>query len=164
MIICVLGKSNAGKTVFADYLTKKFNIDKVVTTTTRAPRKGEVKGVHYHFLTKEEAEQQIKEGRYVEYDRFNSNIYGCRYEDFNLDKNSIIVITPAGYRALKKAYGEAVIGIYINPPFFTRLGRIIKRDKGNYKKAFGRYFADAKAFKNMEEVIEIKKVFKISGF
>lgn len=161
MIICILGKSNAGKTVFANYLSKKFNIDKVVTTTTRKPRKGEVNGIHYHFLTKEDAESQIAQGRYVEYDRFNSQIYGCRYEDFHLEENSFIVITPTGYRSLKKAFPDEVIGIYINPPFFTRLGRILKRDKGNYMEAFKRYLADAKEFKGLDDVIEIRKVFEI---
>lgn len=161
MIICILGKSNAGKTVFANYLSKKFNIEKVVTTTTREPRDGELNGIHYHFLTKEEAENQIKEDRYVEYDRFNSQIYGCRYEDFDLKKNSFIVITPVGFKSLKKAFPEEVIGVYINPPFFTRLSRILKRDKGHYKEAFQRYLADAKEFKDLQDVIEIKKVFKI---
>lgn len=162
MIICILGKSNAGKTVFANYLCKKFNIDKVVTTTTRPPRSGEVNGIHYHFLTMEAAEKQIKEGRYVEYDRFNGQIYGCRYEDFDLKKNAFIVITPVGYKSLKKAFPEEVIGVYINPPFLTRVSRIFKRDKGNYKEAFKRYLADNKEFKNVKDVIEIKKVFEIS--
>ncbi len=161
MIICILGKSNAGKTVFANYLSKKFNIEKVVTTTTRKPREGEINGIHYHFLTREEAEQQISQGRYVEYDRFNSQIYGCRFEDFNLEKNIFIVITPIGFRSLKKAFPDKVIGIYINPPFHIRLRRILKRDKGHYKEAFKRYLADAKEFKDLEDVIEIKKVFKI---
>lgn len=161
MIICILGKSNAGKTVFANYLSKKFNIDKVVTTTTRKPREGEINGIHYHFLTREEAETQIAQGRYVEYDRFNSQIYGCRYEDFNMDKNSFIVITPVGFRSLKKAFPEQVIGVYINPPFFIRLGRILKRDKGHYREAFSRYVADLREFTDLEDVIEIRKVFKI---
>lgn len=161
MIICILGKSNAGKTVFANYLSKKFNIEKVVTTTTREPREGEINGIHYHFLTREEAEQQISQGRYVEYDRFNSQIYGCRFEDFNLEKNIFIVITPIGFRSLKKAFPDKVIGIYINPPFHIRLRRILKRDKGRYKEAFKRYLADAKEFRDLEDVIEIKKVFKI---
>lgn len=161
MIICILGKSNAGKTVFANYLSKKFNIDKVITTTTRKPREGEINGIHYHFLTREEAESQIAQGRYVEYHRFNAQIYGCRYEDFNMDKNSFIVITPVGFRSLKKAFPEQVIGVYINPLFFIRLGRILKRDKGHYREAFKRYVADAKEFKDIEDVIEIRKVFKI---
>lgn len=163
MIICILGKSNAGKTVFAEYLSRKFKIDKVITTTTREPRDHEVNGVHYHFLSKEQAENQIKDGRYVEYDRFNSKIYGCRYEDFNLEKDTFIVITPAGFKALKKAFPEKVIGIYINPPFLTRMGRILHRDKGNYKEAFKRYLADNKEFKDLKEVIEVKKVFEIKN-
>ena len=161
MIICILGKSNAGKTVFANYLSKKFNIDKVITTTTRKPRAGEVNGIHYHFLARAEAEKQIAGEKYVEYDRFNSQIYGCRYEDFDLKKNSFIVITPSGFRSLKKAFPEEVIGIYINPPFFTRIARILNRDKGNYVEALKRYLADAKAFKGLDDVIEIRKVFKI---
>lgn len=161
MIICILGKSNAGKTVFANYLSKHFNIHRVVTTTTRKPRDGEIDGVHYHFLTKEEANEQIKEGRYVEYDIFNSQIYGCRYEDFNVEGNLLIVITPIGYKALKKVFKDNVIGIYINPPFTVRIKRILKRDKGRYIEAIKRFLSDMNEFKDIEDVIEVKKIFDI---
>lgn len=61
----------------------------------------------------------------------------------------------------EKAFPDQVTGVYINPSFFIRLGRILKRDKGDYRKSFKRYVADVKEFRGLEDFIEIRKIFKI---
>lgn len=47
-----------------------------ISHTTRKPRTGEEDGVHYHFTPKEEMEQMIKAGEFVEYAHVHGNIYG----------------------------------------------------------------------------------------
>jgi guanylate kinase len=47
-----------------------------VSTTTRAPRPGEVDGQHYHFVTKKVFEQQIKRGAFYEYAEVFGHYYG----------------------------------------------------------------------------------------
>ncbi len=47
-----------------------------VSHTTRAPRPGEVDGVHYHFVSKAEFEQLISEDAFFEYAEVFGNYYG----------------------------------------------------------------------------------------
>lgn len=166
MIVAIIGKSNSGKTTFAEYLKNKTGIKNVVTCTTRPMRKNEIDGVHYNFLKTEEALQQVWDGKfleYVEYDVLGKErwLYGTRYEDIDININQLIVINPEGLETLKKKYKEDVLSIFIKPNSFVRIKRILKRDKGNYKEAFRRYIADYKDFKNVKADIIIKD-FKIN--
>ena len=54
MIIAVLGKSNSGKTTFVEHMPKAYELTRVITSTSRPMRKGEVNGVHYNFYSYEE--------------------------------------------------------------------------------------------------------------
>ena len=47
-----------------------------ISCTTRKPRPGEVDGVHYYYLSKEEFEKRIANGDFIEYARVFDNIYG----------------------------------------------------------------------------------------
>jgi guanylate kinase len=51
-LITLTGPSCAGKTTLEDRLIKA-GFDRVISNTTRAPRRGEIDGVHYHFRTPE---------------------------------------------------------------------------------------------------------------
>ena len=53
-MIVLVGASASGKTEIAKLIIKNHGFEKMVTTTTRPMRVGEVKDVDYHFLTKEE--------------------------------------------------------------------------------------------------------------
>jgi guanylate kinase len=51
-----------------------------VSHTTRNPRKGEVDGVNYHFIKKDEMLQQIKENKFVEHATVHDNLYGTSFK------------------------------------------------------------------------------------
>ena len=69
--------SGAGKTTLKDKVIGEFpDIVYSISATTRAPREGEVNGVHYFFKTKEEFEQMIKDDALVEYNLVHGNYYG----------------------------------------------------------------------------------------
>lgn len=157
MLYVILGKSCSGKTTLADKLSKKYKIDKIITSTSRPRRKSEEPMIDYFFYDYDTMKKEIDEGKYIEHTEFNGWLYGTKFSDIDINKDSIIVLNPEGYRKLKQLYGYKVIGIYINPLPFTRLFRILKRDK-NYIESFRRFIADIKDFKNLKDVIEIKKV------
>jgi guanylate kinase len=50
-----------------------------VSHTTRNPRPGEVNGVDYHFTTRAQFEQDISEGKFMEYCEVHGNLYGTSY-------------------------------------------------------------------------------------
>ena len=78
MLYVIAAPSGAGKTTIVKELLRK-NKDLVfsVSATTRDRRKGEIEGVDYFYLTKEEFKKKVDSGDLVEYElRFNGDYYG----------------------------------------------------------------------------------------
>lgn len=157
MIYVIIGKSCSGKTTFAKKLMKKYDIKKVTTSTSRPRRRGE-DTLDYFFYDYNTMKKDIDEGKYLEHAEFNGWLYGTKFTDIDIEEDCLIVLNPEGYRRIKSIYDYKVVGIYINPPFLTRLFRILKRDRGNYREAFRRFIADYKDFKNIEADITVKKI------
>lgn len=67
LVLC--GPSGVGKgTLLARILLEHSELfAKCVSHTTRAPRQGEVDGVNYHFISRENMEKEIAEGKFIEY-------------------------------------------------------------------------------------------------
>lgn len=110
-IIVLVGASGSGKTTLAKYLEEKYGIPRLVTTTTRQPREGEVYGVDYHFVTVTEFQWLEK----VEYNIYNNNFYGLtkREVDDKLMAHDVVcvVLEVNGLKALKKFYPNEVLSV-----------------------------------------------------
>ena len=78
LLLVVSGPAGVGKgTVNAALMAKHPEIKMSVSATTRAPRPGEIDGVHYFFRTKEEFDRMIEENAFLEYMHvFGMNYYG----------------------------------------------------------------------------------------
>jgi guanylate kinase len=75
-LFVVSGPSGVGKSTLIDALMRRVpGIAFSVSATTRAPRTGEVDGVHYHFLTPESFEAEIAADAFLEH----ADVYGRRY-------------------------------------------------------------------------------------
>lgn len=75
--IFITGASGSGKTTVIKYLLNKFPTTYLnISYTSRKPRKNEIHGKDYYFLTEEEFEQKIKNGELLEYVKFKGNYYG----------------------------------------------------------------------------------------
>lgn len=70
--IVLHGPSGAGKDTVIDALRARCGIHRPTSSTSRAPRKGERDGVHYHFLSREAFEGKIAHGDFIEY----ADVYG----------------------------------------------------------------------------------------
>ena len=76
-LFVITGPSGAGKgTVLKKVIQSLDRLYFSVSATTRAPREGELDGVHYHFLTHEQFERLIAEERLLEYAQYAKNYYG----------------------------------------------------------------------------------------
>ena len=76
IIAVISGFSGAGKGTVVNELVRKYGYAISVSATTRQPREGEEEGKNYFFKTKEEFEQMIKDGKFIEYAKYVDNYYG----------------------------------------------------------------------------------------
>lgn len=103
-----------------------------VSATTRAPREGEVNGVHYHFLTRDEFERKIVEKEVLEYTEYCGNYYGTLKKSVDdllkAGKDAILKIEVEGAMNIKKMFPEARL-VFILPPSWEILEKRL-RDRG----------------------------------
>ena len=78
LLLVVSGPSGVGKgTLVKALMDRNSRIKMSVSATTRAPRPGEIDGVHYFFKTEEEFKAMVDRGEFLEYIHvFGSKYYG----------------------------------------------------------------------------------------
>lgn len=77
MLVILSGVSGAGKdTIKKELIRRMKDVISLPSYTSRKPREGEEEGVQYHFITKDEFEQRIKNDEFYEYDLHHENYYG----------------------------------------------------------------------------------------
>ena len=82
LLIVVSGPAGSGKTTLCNHmLMKEPALSRVVTSTTRKPRKGEKDRVDYHFFDHATFEAKIKDDQFYEYAKVHSNLYGTLKSD-----------------------------------------------------------------------------------
>jgi guanylate kinase len=68
VLLVLAGPAGSGKTTLCERMVAEVpGFSRIVTTTTREPRPGEVDGVHYHFLRPEEFDRRVAEGAFLEW-------------------------------------------------------------------------------------------------
>lgn len=128
-LFVVSGPSGVGKdTIVSNYL-KDNSAHLSISGTTRKPRNGEINGVHYYFYTKEEFEDKISKGDFLEHAIYNDNYYGTPkskiLEKLNEGINVILVIEVNGALQIKDLIKESVL-IFILPPSLEELENRIR--------------------------------------
>lgn len=94
MLVILSGVSGAGKdTIKKELIRTMDEVTSLPSYTSRKPRPGEEEGDAYHFISKEEFEQRIKEGEFYEYDLHHENYYGTSRKLLNekIESGKIIV-------------------------------------------------------------------------
>jgi len=120
-LIVFSAPSGTGKSTIAKKILERIeNLVFSVSATTRAMRDGEVQGVNYHFLTKDEFEEKILNGGFIEYEHFFGNYYGTLLgkteEEMDAGRNLLFDLDVKGALNLKKLFGDEALLIFIRPP------------------------------------------------
>ena len=132
ILIVISGPSGAGKgTICKALVERDKNLFVSVSATTRAPRKGEVDGVNYHFLTKEDFFDKVNKGEFLEHAEVYGNHYGTLKSNIEelleAGKNVILEIDIQGALSVKENSEEGIF-IFILPPSMEELkNRIVNR-------------------------------------
>jgi guanylate kinase len=129
-LLVLSGSSGVGKsTVIAEVLKQRPDLYFSVSFTTRAPREGEVHGVNYYFVTKEDFEARIARGEFLEYAEYVGNYYGTSMEVIRekLDKgvDVLLDIEVQGAAKVREKLPDAVT-LFLIPPSFEELSRRLR--------------------------------------
>lgn len=109
--------SASGKTTLVNFLlTSRPDMYRLKTCTTR-PKRDEEIGDEYYFLTKELAEEKIKQNQFVEYSTVYGNVYGLTREEVedHSSFNTVVILDVQGAKKFKTSYPDALT-IFIEPP------------------------------------------------
>lgn len=130
-LIVISGISGSGKSTIYKAMVEKYDRYVVsISKTTRAPRDYETDGIDYFFCSKEEFEQDIANGNFLEYAKYVNNYYGTPksyiLEQMEKGRDVILEIEVQGAFQVKEKYPDAIL-VFISAPSFEET---IKRLSG----------------------------------
>ena len=130
MLVLYTGSSGVGKgTIMQELLKRDKNIRLSVSNTTRPPREGEIDGVHYNFVTKEQFESLIQKDGYLEYAEYCGNYYGTpkqQVEDLLSQGYDVFLeIEVCGGLQIMEKYPD-VLSIFVLPPSMDTLEKRLR--------------------------------------
>ncbi len=141
-LIVISGPSGVGKSpVIRGLLSKRPDIYFSVSFTTRAPRAGEVDGVNYSFVDREEFERMIAEDELLEYAEYVGNYYGTSIkvirEHLEKGQDVLLDIEVQGAAKVRARRPEAVF-VFILPPSLEELVRRLEARSTDSKDVIAR--------------------------
>jgi guanylate kinase len=138
MLVIISGPSGVGKDTIIDAMRRREEAtgragDRhwVVTVTTRAPRGGEVDGVDYHFVSREEFLRIRADRGFLEANEVHGNWYGSPRaqvrEALSAGRDAMLKIDVQGAQVVKEQVSEALLIFVIPPSLETLFARLRAR-------------------------------------
>ncbi|MBI5447001.1 MAG: guanylate kinase [Deltaproteobacteria bacterium] len=121
----VSAPSGAGKTTLIERVQRELDgLGFSVSHTTRAPRQGEIDGVHYHFTTREDFGRLRSSGAFAESAEVHGNFYGTSYAALEAGlaggRDLILDIDVQGGVQIRSKVEGAVL-VFVVPPSWAAL-------------------------------------------
>ncbi len=157
-LFVISGSSGVGKgTVLKGFLERNPEFMLSISCTTRSPRPGEIDGVNYFFISKEEFQDCINNNKFLEWAEFAGNYYGTKKKYINQcladGKDIILEIETNGAMQVKKQMPEAVL-IFICPPSYETLENRLRgrhtEDEATIQKRLEEVKKELKAAENFD--------------
>lgn len=134
-LIILTGPTASGKDAIMHKLLKNNpSYLRIITATTREPRKFEQEGIDYYFLSEESFKEKEQNGEFLETNLYSGNLYGTPKSEFKkaLDGNTVIWRVDATMAARAKDFldseiAERTLVIYINSRLEFLHKRLSKR-------------------------------------
>jgi len=125
-ILVLSGPSGAGKSTIINAASDEIGEYYFsISTTTRDPRVGEENGVDYFFVSKEDFEEDIKAGNFLEYAQVHGNYYGTSLKPVRvaLEEGKLVIfdIDVQGHRLVRAKMDDITTSAFITPPTLIEL-------------------------------------------
>lgn len=139
LLLIISGPAGSGKTTLCERLLQTFpdQIQRVITSTSRKPRIGEINGRDYHFIPPEQFRAKIDAGDFVEHAFVHGRYYGTQRDDIiqglNGSKDLILNIDVQGAQAFRadpnlKTLLPRAHSVFIRPQSLQQIEeRLLKR-------------------------------------
>ncbi len=144
VVLVLSGPSGAGKSSLINKISDdigEFYFS--ISTTTRAIRDGEEEGVHYHFVSEEEFQQDIEDDHFLEHAVVHGNYYGTSLKPVKkaLSEGKLVIfdIDVQGNTAINNRLGDITTSVFITPPSLSELKkRLVSRSTDSEEVIEGR--------------------------
>jgi guanylate kinase len=125
-VVVISGPSGCGKSSLLKEVYKHIdNYYFSISTTTRDKREGEVNGVDYHFVSKEDFKKDITAGNFLEWAEVHGNYYGTSLklvkEALYLSKIVIFDIDVQGHKIVRQKLSSITTSVFITTPSLKEL-------------------------------------------
>jgi len=157
LVLC--GPSGAGKSTFTAHIMSEASPYKdffafSVSSTTRQPRPGEQDGVHYHFTTRQEFQEEVARGNFLEHNEVHGNFYGTHRRAVQeiAGKVCILDIDVKGASDIHKTKGLKCHFVFVQTPTVEDLRqRLVARGTETEESLAKRVSAAEREMKMAEE-------------
>jgi len=142
-ILVLSGPSGAGKSsLLAEVIDDIGECYFSISTTTRLIRKGEVNGVHYHFVDEEEFKKDIDEDQFLEYAFVHGNYYGTSIKPVKkaLKEGKLVLfdIDVQGNTIVTNRLGDITTSVFISSPTLSELKKRLEARSTDAKEVIDR--------------------------
>jgi guanylate kinase len=130
-IIIISGPSGCGKSTLIHELLAEFpELNFSVSHTTRPPRKNELPGKDYHFISELEFQKMLRGGQFVEWAEVHGHRYGTSCKEIRAKSGKgrtlVLDIDVQGARNIKRQFSEAM-AIFVIPPTLAALKKRLRQ-------------------------------------
>lgn len=131
-LFIISGPSGVGEDSVIDGLEKRFPIERVITTTSRALRPGDSEGHPYYFISRDDFQKGIVDGKFFEWAKqYNDNLYGVTHEEIRrVIESGRVGIWKIDYQGVVTAQKlfPGIVAIMLTAPLEILEARIRRRD------------------------------------
>lgn len=162
-LVTLTAPTCAGKNFLLEALAER-GFERIVSTTDRAPRAGEVEGVHYQFITTDQSKALEANGMFAELVTYNGTRYGVTDAEMDRkmvgDKPPMVILEPSGldiYKPYCASRGWDVFSIYVHTPEDVRLQRLVNRTSDDiFNIVYGGETSNTKeTFKKIQKIVGV---------